>query len=97
MRLTRRLLFRGPGSNPSRGSVTIGYMLATESPAPIRVYDVAGRLVKTLVSGTGEAGPHEVVWDATSDHGRRVGAGVYFYKMTAGSWQSQRKVVFLEP
>jgi len=50
----------------------------------------------TLVSGMREPGPHEVVWDARDDGGRTVPVGVYFYKMTAGSWQSQRKVVFLE-
>jgi hypothetical protein len=82
--------------NPSRGTVTIGYSLAEETPVSIRVYNVAGRLVTTLVQGPGEAGPHEVVWDARDDGGRTVAAGVYFYTMTAGSWQSQRKVVFLE-
>jgi len=82
--------------NPSLGSVTIGYSLAQESPVSIRLYNVAGKLVKTLVSGSGEAGPHEVVWDARDDGGRSVPAGVYFYKMMAGSWGSQRKVVFLE-
>jgi hypothetical protein len=34
--------------------------------------------------------------DAADDDGRRVGAGVYFYRMDTGSWRSQRKVVFLE-
>jgi hypothetical protein len=82
--------------NPSRGSITISYSLAKESPVSIRVYDVAGRLVRTLVNGTGAPGPHEVTWDATTDDGRRVTAGVYFYRMNAGSWQSQQKVVFLE-
>jgi hypothetical protein len=35
------------------------------------------------------------VWDARNDDGRRVSAGVYFYRMNAVAWQSQRKVVFL--
>jgi len=82
--------------NPSRGTVTIAYSLAQETPVSIRLYDMAGRLVKTLVQGMGHAGPHEVVWDARDDGGRAVPAGVYFYKMLAGSWGSQRKVVFWE-
>jgi subtilisin family serine protease len=91
------VLSLGPARpSPSRGKVTIGYSLAQQFPVSIRVYDVAGRLVRTLVSGTGEAGPHDIVWDARDDHGVRVAAGVYFYRMNAGSWQSQRKVVFLE-
>jgi len=82
--------------NPSMGSVTIQYTLAQESLVSIRVFDVAGRLVKNLVSENGAAGPHDVTWDATDDRGLRVAAGVYFYRMLAGSWMSQRKVVFLE-
>jgi len=78
------------------GSVTIQYTLAQESLVSIRVFDVAGRLVKNLVSENGAAGPHDVTWDATDDRGLRVAAGVYFYRMLAGSWMSQRKVVFLE-
>jgi len=91
------VLSLGPARpNPSRGTLTIGYSLAQASPVAIRIYNVAGKLVRTLVSGTGGAGPHEVVWDARDDGGRAVPAGVYFYKMLAGSWGSQRKVVFLE-
>jgi hypothetical protein len=82
--------------NPTAGSVTISYILAQETPVAIRVYDVAGRMVRTLVNETGAPGPHEVVWDARTDDGRRVSAGVYFYRMNAGAWQSQRKGVFLE-
>ncbi|HKA24119.1 MAG TPA: FlgD immunoglobulin-like domain containing protein [Candidatus Eisenbacteria bacterium] len=82
--------------NPSSGTVAFSFTMAQQGPAQIRVYDVAGRLVKTLASGTAEAGPHDLVWNATDDGGRRVGAGVYFYRMDAGSWRSQRKVVFLE-
>ena len=82
--------------NPSMGTVTIEYTLAQQSPVSIRVYDVAGRLVKALVSGTGTPGPHDVTWNASNDDGRKVGAGVYFYRMEAGTWRSQRKLVFLE-
>src|SRR5262249_19004045 len=82
--------------NPTSETVSFSFTMAKEGPTSIPVYDVAGRLVKTLVSGSAEAGPHDIMWNATDDGGRRVGAGVYFYRMDAGSWRSQRKVVFLE-
>ena len=82
--------------NPSAGTMAFSFTMAKQGPASIRVYDVAGRLVRTLVDGSAEAGPHDIVWDASDNGGRRVGAGVYFYRMDAGSWRSQRKVVFLE-
>lgn len=81
--------------NPSSGSVNFSFTMAQQGPVSIRVYDVAGRLVRTLINGPAEPGPHDLVWNATDDGGRRVGAGVYFYRMVAGSWQSQRKVVFI--
>lgn len=82
--------------NPSSGSVNFSFTMAQRGPVSIRVYDVAGRLVRRLLNGGAEPGPHDLVWNVTDDDGRRVGAGVYFYRMVAGSWVSQRKVVFLE-
>ncbi|OFV83549.1 MAG: hypothetical protein A2W26_10235 [Acidobacteria bacterium RBG_16_64_8] len=82
--------------NPSSGDVNFGFTMAQEGPVSIRIYNVAGRLVRTLVNETAGAGPHDVLWNAADDHGRRVAPGVYFYRMAAGSWSSQRKVVFLE-
>ncbi|PWT88052.1 MAG: hypothetical protein C5B54_11240, partial [Acidobacteria bacterium] len=69
--------------NPSAGTVSFSFTMAQPGPAQIRVYDVAGRLVKTLVNGTAEAGLHNITWDASDNGGRRVGAGVYFYRMDA--------------
>ena len=82
--------------NPSSGAVNFSFTMATEGKVLIGVYDLAGRLVRTLINGNASAGPHELTWDASDDRGRRVGAGVYFYRMDAGAWRSQRKVVFLE-
>jgi flagellar hook capping protein FlgD/galactose oxidase-like protein len=82
--------------NPSSGTVSISFTMAQQGSVSIGVYDVAGRLVKNLVDGSAKAGPHDIVWDLSDNGGRRVGAGVYFYRMDASSWRSQRKVVFLK-
>jgi hypothetical protein len=81
--------------NPSAREFSIDYTLARAIPVSIRVYDVAGRLVRTLVNENREAGPHSTVWDGRNDDGRRVSASVYFYRMVAGSFTSQRKAVLL--
>ncbi|MBK7366331.1 MAG: hypothetical protein IPJ04_00095 [Candidatus Eisenbacteria bacterium] len=47
------------------------------------VYDVAGRLVRTLQRGTLTAGAHELEWDGNTDAGRAAEAGLYFVRMTA--------------
>jgi flagellar hook assembly protein FlgD len=76
--------------------VTIAYSLARPASARLRIYNVAGRLVRTLVNEAQEAGPHEVVWDGRSNAGATVGSGVYFYRLEAEGWQSERKVVVIQ-
>jgi hypothetical protein len=81
--------------NPSSKDFAIDYTLARQMPVSIRVYDVAGRLVRTLVNENLAAGPHSVVWDGRNQDGRRVASSVYFYRMVAGSFTSERKAVLL--
>jgi hypothetical protein len=81
--------------NPSSRDFTIDYSLARDTQVSIRVYDVAGRLVATLQNGPLPAGPHTVIWDGRNQDGRRIASSVYFYRMVAGSFSSQRKAVLL--
>ncbi|MCK4511982.1 T9SS type A sorting domain-containing protein, partial [bacterium] len=67
--------------NPFNPATTIAYSLAGRSRVVIRVYDVAGRVVTTLVDGEVDAGPHTIVWDGTTDSGERAASGVYFVRM----------------
>jgi hypothetical protein len=85
----------GARPNPTTGNVNISYTLARDTQVSIHVYNVAGRLIKTLVSGKQKAGPYDVVWNARDNGGRQVTQGVYFYRMVADGWSSQKKVVFL--
>ena len=64
--------------------------------AVLRLYNVAGRLVRTVVQEQQEAGPHEVVWDGRDDNGPRCPAGVYFYRLQADDWSSERKLVVIQ-
>ncbi len=83
--------------NPFNPRTTIRYSTAGVGPARIEIYDVEGRLVRTLVAAARmEAGPHEAVWDGTNDRGRRVGSGVYWAQMRAGSFTSNRKMIVIK-
>ncbi|MCK4511555.1 T9SS type A sorting domain-containing protein, partial [bacterium] len=86
--------------NPFNPTTTIAYSLAGRSNVAIRVYDVAGRVVRTLVDGEAEAGPHTIVWDGTTDSGERAASGVYFVKMEgtgdAGAFGKVIKAVMLK-
>jgi flagellar hook assembly protein FlgD len=61
----------------------------------LRVYDVSGRLVRTLVDGRVEAGRHEVAWDGRDQGGRRTASGVYFYRLQGADREMTRKAVRL--
>jgi hypothetical protein len=89
--------FLGPAlPNPSRGSRVISYGLPVESPVSLKVYDLSGRLVRILVFSTEKAGYHKVSWDGRAEGGRGVSTGVYFYRLTAGSFSATRKLVVLK-
>jgi hypothetical protein len=84
--------------NPFAGGTSIRFSLPTSSRVDLRVFDVRGRLVKTLAaSGSGAFAPgiHTVQWDGRDDYGRRVASGVYFYKLQAGGRMATRKMVML--
>ncbi len=86
--------------NPFNPRTTIEYGVAAPSRVMLRVYDLAGRVVRTLVDGDVEAGEHKVVWDGTTDGGQRAASGVYFVRMEAAghtdAFHATRKLVLLK-
>lgn len=67
--------------SPLNTTASISYQVVKEGRVSLRVYDAAGRLVRTLVSGNEGAGRHEITWDRRSDDGRQVATGVYFLRL----------------
>ncbi|MBZ0267961.1 T9SS type A sorting domain-containing protein [bacterium] len=82
--------------NPSRHRTTLQFDLPRKEMTRIRVYDVAGRVVSTLVEGELDAGTHEVAWDGRDRSGARVASGVYLVRMQAGNFGATRKVTRLK-
>jgi hypothetical protein len=85
-----------PRPNPSRGALEVVLAMPAAGPASVELFDVAGRRVTSLLSGTQPAGYHAVRWDARDGRGRRVGAGVYFVRAHSRGEISLRKLVLLE-
>ena len=82
--------------NPFNPTTTIGFALATEAVVDLSVYDITGRRVATLASGSFPAGDHAVVWDGRDESGRETASGIYFYRLTAGETHERRKMVLLK-
>ncbi len=81
--------------NPFNPATKISFSIPESGHVDLRVYDVAGRLIRTLVDGKLAADRHEVIWDGTNNGGRRVASGVYFYRIEAGKHEMTKKMVLL--
>jgi hypothetical protein len=82
--------------NPFNPSTTIRYSLEKGGNTEITVYDVAGRQIRTLVSGFVPEGDHEVVWNGRDERGMPAASGVYFYRLRSGGFAETRKMVLLK-
>jgi FlgD Ig-like domain/Domain of unknown function (DUF5122) beta-propeller len=83
--------------NPFNPTTTIRFSLPASAPVVLRVYDTAGRLVRTLVDETRDAGIQDVAWDGRDDRGIGVATGVYFYRMSvAGNTTLTRKMILVK-
>jgi hypothetical protein len=85
--------------NPAVGGTRLRFTMPARGPVELGLYDVAGRLVRTLVGREGgELGPglHTVAWDGRDDGGRRVAGGVYFARLRALQRDVVRKLVVLQ-
>jgi hypothetical protein len=82
-----------PFPNPSLGESRLGFSLPTAQEAHLAVFDVQGRLLRTLIDGTEPAGRQVAVWDGRGSDGHRFGSGVYFYRFRSKSGDAVRRVV----
>jgi len=83
--------------NPANPTATIRFAIAEKGPVSLRIFDVSGRLVRTLVDQViaPAAEPFAVVWDGKNDAGDRVGSGVFFYQIDAPGFAAAKKLVIL--
>jgi len=83
--------------NPFNPTTTIDYEVpAGAGRVTLRVYDVSGRLVRTLVDSRQPAGPATATWDGRDNDGAPASSGVYFYKLSAGEVRETRRMVLLK-
>ena len=77
--------------NPFNASTTIPYQLSTRAHVTLKVYDVLGREVATLVNEEQSAGRYTVSWDAT-----KVASGVYYYEMRIDGYVETKAMLLLK-
>ncbi|MCK4547730.1 MAG: T9SS type A sorting domain-containing protein [Candidatus Eisenbacteria sp.] len=91
-----RLVLDQNTPNPFNPVTTIGYSIPRDGRVSLQVFDVTGRLVRTLVDGHQSAGAGQVIWQGKDNNGAPVASGVYFYRLSVeGEKAETRKMVLL--
>lgn len=82
--------------NPFNPQTAIAYELAESGPVTLKIFDIKGRLIKTLIDGILCSGAHSAIWQADNTHGKRVPSGLYIYQLKAGNIIQQKKMLLLK-
>jgi hypothetical protein len=81
--------------NPFNPVTTIRFDVKDRGHVSLKIYNVAGQLVKTLVDEVKDASSYAIHWDGTNNIGTEVASGVYFYEMESGNFRKTMKMVLL--
>jgi hypothetical protein len=81
--------------NPFNPSTTIKFDMKEKGLVTIRIYNVAGQLVRTLVDEVRDAGAHSASWDGRNNVGADAASGIYFYRMETAGFLATKKLVLL--
>ena len=82
--------------NPFNPTTVISYKVPVGMQFTIRIFDITGNLVKTLISEKQSAGQGIVRWDGQNDAQVILPSGVYFYRMSSADYTETKKIIFLK-
>jgi hypothetical protein len=87
--------YPNPFNPETKIQYTVGSRQIHPLPVTLKIYNILGQLVRTLVDEPKEAGTYEVRWDGRDENGNEVASGVYFYKLQAGDFTQTKKMVLV--
>jgi len=82
--------------NPFNPSTIINYALPKSSLVTLKIYNILGQEVKTLLNTQSPAGFYSVQWNGENNFGQHVASGIYIYRVTAGQYVKSMKMVMLK-
>ncbi len=82
--------------NPFNPITNIAYSIRDAGNVTLRVYNLRGQLVKTLINEVKETGNHTAFWNGTNNSNKSVSSGIYFYKMKSGNYSSTKKMILMK-
>ena len=95
LNLPNRYVLYQPRPNPARGQLRVRYGLPRPGHTRVTVYDILGRVCRTLVNADQKPGWYDITWDRRDDKGRSVPAGVYFCTLETPGHTSVKKAVLV--
>ncbi|MBA7710594.1 hypothetical protein ES703_119539 [subsurface metagenome] len=81
--------------NPMSITTKILYQLPRTEKVSLKIYNVAGQLIKTLVNELKKPGYYTAYWDGKDERGKKSAGGVYFYRIEAGDYMRTKKMILL--
>ncbi len=82
--------------NPFNSSTRISYIVPNHADVELKIFDLNGRVVKTLINEALDAGSHDVTWNGTNEFGEDVPTGVYLYQLRAGDLVAAKKLLLVK-
>jgi hypothetical protein len=86
--------------NPFNAGTTISFNIPDseygDQTIRLMIFDLQGRVIKTLTQGSYQPGRHQVYWDGSTDDGEMAASGVYFYRLIAGDYSVSKRMVMLK-
>lgn len=87
---------KGNYPNPFNPETNIHFSLRSEAQVSLKIYNIKGELVRTLINSPLSKGDHKILWDGKDQNQKKVSSGVYFYKMQSGTYSEQKKMLLLK-
>ena len=81
--------------NPFNPETLIEFSLKKQGYTTLQIYNTAGQLIKTLISGPMDAGNHQSLWDGRDEIGNLVASGIYFYKLKSAEFHLVKKMLLV--
>ncbi len=82
--------------NPTSSTMKIQYNLTETAKVVLKIYNILGQEVKTLVNEKQAIGQKTVIWDGRDNQGRTIGSGIYFCRLQAGAYEQSKKLIWLK-
>ena len=81
--------------NPFNPRTTINYQLPRNTKVSLRIYNLNGQMIKSLVNSKQTMGSYAVTWDGKDEYGKQVASGLYIYAIKTKEFEQKRKMLFV--